>query len=232
MAELSDKTKAMLKAELSADLVWATPHGEQLIVDMARVSVPGKEGQPGDKLIAYLLRHKHWSPFEMVNLCMEIRAPRDIGRQILRHSTLRPQEFSQRYADVNRLGAPYVRPARLQDETNRQNSLPCIDEELCDWWELSQMAVWNHASRVYNDAICMGIAKEVARAVMPEGMTPTRMFFNGPLRSWLHFCELRMGHGTQEEAVTIARQCWRVLQQHFPQVAYAFEAHIAGVEAP
>lgn len=208
---------------MSVTLVWATPDADRLIADMARVSSPQNVGNDAARLIGYLIRHKHWSPFELVNACMEIHAPRDIGRQILRHSSLRPAEFSQRYADVRVLGQPYVREARMQDPKNRQNSLPCPDADLVSWWEEEQMAVWDRAARAYSNAIARGLAKEVARIVLPEGMTPSKMYFNGNIRSWFHYCALRRGNGTQAEHRAIATAAWDVLRTVAPACVAAFE---------
>lgn len=207
---------------MSVRTIWATPNGDQLLADIARVSAPGREGYDATKLIAYLIRHKHWSPFEMVSLCLEITTTRDIGRQILRHSTLRPQEFSQRYADVRELGEPVLRNTRMQHPTNRQASLPCDTPALREWWKVEQQEVWDRAIQAYARALDHGIAKEVARAVLPEGLTPTRMFFTGPLRSWLHFCELRMGHGTQAECTTVATAAYEHVTRAFPLATAAF----------
>ncbi len=204
-------------------LVWATPSADAMIADMARVSAPANVGKEAAGLIAYLIRHKHWSPFEMSNVCMEVHAPRDIGRQILRHSSLRPQEFSQRYADVRILGKPYIREARMQDPKNRQNSLPCPDPDLVMWWEEEQMEVWNRAARAYTAALDRGLAKEVARIVLPEGMTPSKMYFNGNIRSWLHYCDVRKGNGTQKEHQVIAEAAWGVLRQVVPACVEAWE---------
>jgi thymidylate synthase (FAD) len=204
-------------------LNWATPNGEQLIADIARVSSPENIGNDPTKLITYLLRHKHFSPFEMVNACLNITTTRDIGRQILRHSSLRPQEFSQRYADARKLGDPVYRECRMQDPVNRQNSLPCEDEALAAWWQACQERVHAVTSEIYEHALHRGIAKEVARAVLPEGMTPTSMTFNGPLRTWLHFCDLRMGNGTQRECMDVATAAYAIISAHFPITCAAWD---------
>jgi thymidylate synthase (FAD) len=203
-------------------LIWFTQDGDQLIADMARVSNPSGQGKPADRLIRYLLANSHWSPFEMVNACFEITTTRDIGRQLLRHWTLRPQEFSQRYAAISEEPAMILRECRLQHPTNRQASVETNDEELKDWWRHSQLAIIDASTRIYNQALDRGIAKEVARVILPEGITPTRIYFNGNLRSWLHFCELRSSHGTQKETTEIALEVWGQLRAHFPSTTQAF----------
>lgn len=204
--------------------VWATPDGDKLIAEMARVSNPsGVTRRTDAQLIAYLIRHKHWSPLEMANLCVEVDTTRDIGRQFLRHWTLRPQEFSQRYADIRVLSeSGVVREARMQHPTNRQASLPCNDAGLAEWWEHRQRWVWGQAVDAYAMALDRGIAREVARVVLPEGMTPTRLFFNGNLRSWLHFTDLRTGHGTQAEAVALAAAIEGEVEKAFPAAVEAY----------
>lgn len=204
-------------------LEWITPNAEKMIVDMARVSAdPTKKGQPDHKLVGYLIRNSHWSPFEMANICIEVDTTRDIGRQMLRHWTARPQEFSQRYQDVSILGDPVFRECRMQHPTNRQASESCEDPGLSKWWLQRQKHIWDEAVSIYRTALERGIAKEVARAVLPEGLTPTRMFFNFPIRTALHFCGLRRGHGTQKEAVALAEGLWLLIQDEMPTVAAAY----------
>lgn len=206
----------------SVELNWVTPNAEQVLVDDARISNPGSEGKPPHTLIDYLIRNQHWSPFEMVNMSVKVTTTRDIGRQLLRHWTIRPQEFSQRYADIRLIAESAVlRECRLQHPTNRQSSLPCDDEKLNLWWEETQREVWEFAVKQYGRALDRGIAKEVARVLMPEGMTPTVMKFNGNLRSWIHFYQLRSGHGTQSEATQIAMQIGDLMHEHFPNVMRA-----------
>lgn len=215
----------MLKLDFEnakAAIVWTTPNADQLLADMARVSAPENMGNDPVSLIGYLIRERHWSPFEMVNMCVGFVTTRDIGRQILRHD-LKPQEFSQRYADVRKLGGPIIREARLQDTKNRQNSLPCDDQALSDWWRQQQVENWNRVVSVYGEALKRGIAKEVARAMLPEGNTPSLMFFNGLVRNWLHFCELRTGNGTQKECVEVAQSIYAQLQTVAPYTCEAFE---------
>ena len=199
--------------------VWTTPDAERMIAYMARVSNPAN--QANDKyvpLIKYLIKHKHWSPFEMVNVCMEIECTRDIARQILRHRSFSFQEFSQRYAVAD--GYEFT-DARLQDEKNRQNSLPVEDRELLQFWEEQQHAVIRAAKTAYENALNNGIAKEVARKVLPEGLTTSKMYMNGTLRSWLHYVDIRTGVETQKEHRDVALLCAEELWKHFPNVMEA-----------
>jgi thymidylate synthase (FAD) len=198
---------------------------EDMIVYMARVSNPANQSMTrGDeKLIRYLIKNQHWSPFEMVNVVMEINTTRDIARQILRHRSFAFQEFSQRYADPTKDLGFELREARLQDTKNRQNSIETDDRELQDKWNLMQQALINNAEHAYDWAIQSGIAKEQARAVLPEGNTQSRMYMNGTLRSWIHYCELRRSNGTQKEHMEIANECWKIIAEKFPQVAAALE---------
>jgi thymidylate synthase (FAD) len=203
-------------------LVWATPNGEDLVAYMARVSNPGnqdnKESAP--KLLQYLARNKHWSPFEMVNACVEIETTRDIARQILRHRSFSFQEFSQRYAEVNMFD---TREARLQDVKNRQNSIPVQDRELEDIWQNKQKRLIREASEAYQWALSNGIAKEQARAVLPEGNTMSRMYMNGNLRSWLHYLQVRLDPSTQKEHRVIAEQVKNALLPQFPNILKVIE---------
>ena len=198
---------------------------EDLIVYMARVSNPNNQDntQGNDKLIRYLIKNQHWSPFEMVSLVMEINTTRDIARQILRHRSFSFQEFSQRYADPTKELSFELRNARLQDYKNRQKSIETDDIELQDRWTLMQQALINNAEHAYNWAIQSGIAKEQARAVLPEGNTQSRLYMNGTLRSWIHYCQLRMENGTQKEHAEIANECWDIIAAQFPNVATALE---------
>ena len=198
---------------------------EDMIVYMARVSNPSNQSMTrGDeKLIRYLIKNQHWSPFEMVNVVMEINTTRDIARQILRHRSFAFQEFSQRYADPTKDLGFALREARLQDNKNRQNSIETEDKELQDKWNLMQQTLINNAEHAYNWAIENGIAKEQARAVLPEGNTQSRMYMNGTLRSWIHYCELRRANGTQKEHMEIADGCWKIIAEKFPNVARALE---------
>lgn len=213
-------------------LKWITPDAEREIVDIARVSAdPTKKSRPDHELVGFLLRNHHWSPFEMANICFEVNTTRDIGRQMLRHWTMRPQEFSQRYQNVAVLGDPVFREARLQDHKNRQNSIDVpVADNLHQWWGSEQLNVWEEAYSTYEEALARGVAKEVARSVLPEGLTPTRLYFNAPIRSALHFCGLRLGHGSQKEITAIAEGLHEIMQLHLPNVVRAFDAHRADEE--
>jgi thymidylate synthase (FAD) len=200
-------------------LIWVTPDAEKLVAYMARVSNPkfqNKEDIAG--LLKYCVKNQHWSIFEMVNACFEINTTRDIGRQILRHRSFSFQEFSQRYADVNQLVASPLRACRLQDETNRQSSIPTDDPSLNEWWAQAQTFVEQVALDKYRKALEYGIAKEQARVLLPEGLTPSRMYMNGNLRSWIHFVGLRSGNGTQWEHQEIAKQIGSICETIFPTV--------------
>ena len=198
---------------------------EDMIVYMARVSNPSNQSMTrGDeKLIGYLIKNQHWSPFEMVNVVMEINTTRDIARQILRHRSFAFQEFSQRYADPTKNLGFELREARLQDLKNRQNSVETEDTELQKKWNLKQQEVIGDAEHAYEWAIANGIAKEQARVVLPEGNTQSRMYMNGTLRSWIHYCELRRANGTQKEHMEVADACWKIISEKFPNVARALE---------
>jgi thymidylate synthase (FAD) len=191
---------------------------EDMVAYCARVSNPSNQmtTQTNSKLIKYLIKNNHWSPFEMVSICLEINTTRDIARQILRHRSFSFQEFSQRYA-VADLGFE-VREARMQDKKNRQSSLETGDEELKIKWEKIQNEVKEKTEYAYNWAITNGIAKEQARVVLPEGNTMSRLYVNGTLRSWIHYIELRSGNGTQKEHREIAIQCAKTIQQIFPMI--------------
>lgn len=198
-------------------LIWSTPDGENLIAYMARVSNPenqdSKETAP--KLLKYLIDNKHWSPFEMVNVCMEIETTRDIARQILRHRSFSFQELSQRYAVVHDYD---FSDARLQDKKNRQNSIEVQDRELQRFWHESQATVIRTAVGHYEAALANGIAKEVARKLLPEGMMMSRMYMNGTLRSWLHYIDIRCDNATQKEHRVVADQAKVVIQSLFPSL--------------
>jgi thymidylate synthase (FAD) len=184
---------------------------------VARVSNPANQNNTltANKLLKYLAKHHHWSPFEMVSLTMEINTTRDIGRQILRHRSFSFQEFSQRYADPTKM--EFVkREARLQDTKNRQNSIETEEPFLHQTWESLQRVVAENALNAYKWAIDNGVAKEQARVVLPEGLTPTKMYMAGTLRSWIHYCQLRMEKGTQKEHREIAEQCWKIIISRIP----------------
>ena len=201
---------------------------QDLIAYCARVSNPSNQTnkRTAEKLLRYLIKEKHWSPFEMVRACLEIETTRDIARQMLRHRSFSFQEFSQRYADPTKELEFTVRECRLQDDKNRQNSIefdPAIqlnakDQELITEWQRRQHGVINRAKEVYEWAIQNGIAKEQARAVLPEGLTLSRIYMNGTLRSWIHFIELRSANGTQKEHRLIAIECAKAIAEIFPNI--------------
>jgi thymidylate synthase (FAD) len=191
---------------------------QELIAFCARVSNPANQFnmETADKLIRYLVKHKHWSPLEMVSACLEIETTRDIARQILRHRSFSFQEFSQRYADPTKDLDFVIRDARLQDTKNRQNSVTTDNHELIAEWNRRQHQVINLVKENYAWAIENGIAKEQARAILPEGNTVSRLYMNGTLRSWIHFIDLRSGNGTQLEHMEVARECAKVIAEIFP----------------
>jgi len=193
---------------------------QDLIAYCARVSNPANQAntKTTPKLLDYLIKHKHWSPFEMASACIEIETTRDIARQILRHRSFSFQEFSQRYADIRDLDGDFVlRDARLQDPKNRQNSIDNEDSELENEWWNKQMAVIETAKMAYNWAIENGIAKEQARAVLPEGNTVSRLYVNGTIRSWIHYIELRSANGTQKEHMELAVEVAKAISQIYPK---------------
>ena len=196
---------------------------QELIAYCARVSNPGNQNnkETSEKLIKYLIKHKHWSPLEMVNACLEIETTRDIARQILRHRSFSFQEFSQRYADPTKDLSFEAREARLQDPNNRQNSMPLdFDQEderrLNEDFRMKQHVLWQQAEEIYSWAIAKGVAKEQARAVLPEGNTVSRLYMNGTLRSWVHYIDLRRANGTQKEHQDIAQACAIEIAKIFP----------------
>jgi thymidylate synthase (FAD) len=194
---------------------------QELVAYCARVSNPANQfnTETSEKLIRYLVRHQHWSPLEMVSACCEITTTRDIARQILRHRSFSFQEFSQRYADPTQELDFVLREARLQDPANRQNSVDTQDHLLQIEWERAQKRVLFAVKDAYAWAIKNGIAKEQARAVLPEGLTESRLYMNGTLRSWIHFIELRSANGTQREHQEVARACAQVIAEIFPMGA-------------
>lgn len=210
---------------------YTTPVNEtmdpsDLIAYIARVSNPSNQmnTETSQKLLKYLAKHKHWSPFEMVNVVIEIETTRDIARQILRHRSFAFQEFSQRYADPTSDLGFETRDARLQDYKNRQNSIETEDARLLDQWKDRQAKVINEARGAYKWAVENGIAKEQARAVLPEGNTLSRMYMNGTLRSWIHYCLLRMGPETQKEHREIALACWQEIIKIYPSLENVVES--------
>ena len=199
-----------------------SPDGMNLLEQVAfaaRVSNPANQNntQTADKLVRYLIKNQHWSPLEMVSVCLEIETTRDIARQILRHRSFSFQEFSQRYADPTQLGFE-TREARMQDTKNRQNSLPSTDFTLDDMWQIQQNKLLEQVQKTYKWAIDNGIAKEQARAALPEGMTKSRMYMNGTLRSWVHYIQLRCANGTQKEHQDIALACADAIEPIFPMI--------------
>ena len=204
----------------SAQLIHITPNAEELITYMARVSNPANQHntETSARLIKYLIDHKHWSPFEMVNMCVEIETTRSIAAQILRHRSFSFQEFSQRYAEVTAVSV--VPELRRQDHTNRQNSVDDLSLETlaeCDQLVASALVT---SQRAYNKLLELGVAKECAREVLPLA-TPTRLYMNGTIRSWLHYCDLRTAHGTQKEHAQIAAQVQDILYSQIPNVCEA-----------
>lgn len=192
------------------------PDSEGILSFAARVSNPSNQQnfETAGKLLQYCVKHKHYSVFETCNIVMEIETPRDIARQILRHRSFSFQEFSQRYAESTNF---INRECRLQDDKNRQNSLESEDNELKDWWELSQIDVVQNVQKIYQEALSRGVAKEVARVILPEGLTMSKMYMNGTVRSWLHFIQVRDDEGVaQKEVVDVARKAKAELLKHFP----------------
>jgi len=204
------KPSAITDCKTAADLIAYT----------ARVSNPSNQSnkKTAPKLLQYLIRENHWSPLEMVHMTLEIKTTRDIARQILRHRSFSFQEFSQRYAVAPGFES---REARLQDEKNRQNSVETDDRNLNEWWQMEQKKVQARAEMSYKDALSKGIAKEQARALLPEGLTQSTLYMAGSLRSWIHYCELRRGNGTQKEHALIADKCWEIIGVHFPDIVEA-----------
>jgi thymidylate synthase (FAD) len=205
----------------------------ELVAWTARVSNPSNQNNTATapKLVQYLIKNQHWSPLEMVHVSMEIRTTRDIARQILRHRSFMFQEYSQRYADPTKDLGFVNREARLQDKTNRQNSIEVGDNKLLqENWNIRQARVISESLYAYNWAIENGIAKEQARAVLPEGNTESVMIVTGTLRSWVHYCQLRMDKATQKEHRIIAEQCWDIIAHHFPDVKKALDDMAAQAE--
>jgi thymidylate synthase (FAD) len=194
---------------------------QELVAFCARVSNPSNQfnTDTSEKLIRYLIKHQHWSPLEMVSACLEITTTRDIARQILRHRSFSFQEFSQRYADPTKDLDFVIREARLQDTKNRQNSIESDDPALEAWWNAKQKFIIETVKSTYAEAIERGIAKEQARAILPEGNTVSRLYMNGTLRSWIHFIELRSANGTQLEHQLVAKACAQVIAEIFPMAS-------------
>ncbi len=212
---------------MSARIVHYSKSDGQTLADMvcfcARVSNPANQmnTQKNDGLIRYLMKHHHWSPFEMVSICIEIRTTRDIARQVLRHRSFSFQEFSQRYAVVEEEGC--IREARLQNLTNRQSSLETDDQALHQEWTEIQTRILSQTKEAYTWALSHGIAKEQARAVLPEGLTPSVVYMNGTLRSWIHYLQLRTGMDTQKEHRELAEACLAQIETIFPEIKECFK---------
>ena len=209
----------------NVSLVWRTDEAERMIVRTARVSAPKNEDNmnTGPKLLRYLIKHRHWSPFEMANMCLEIHTTRTISPQILRHKSFSFQEFPQRYANTNEIGRPLIPHLRAQDPKNRQNSSDDLTErlgkaKLADYYRRMGVLI-EDAEHLYQEMLSDGIAKECARAILPNA--PTKMYMNGTLRSWLHYIDLRTANGTQEEHKEIAEQCKTIFKQQFPIISEA-----------
>ncbi len=201
----------------SASLVHHTSNGDDLIAYMARVSNPANQDNPNNsKLIQYLIKHKHWSPFEMVNMCVEIHTTRSIASQILRHRSFSFQEFSQRYASVDKLGDAVFPALRRQDEHNRQNSIDDIGENCKTEWYKEIDKLYKQSRELYESMLRAGIAKECARDVLTLS-SPSKLYMNGTLRSWIHYVELRSANGTQQEHSTIALKIKDLLKENFPK---------------
>jgi thymidylate synthase (FAD) len=192
----------------------------ELVAFCARVSNPSNQynSESAEKLVRYLVKHKHWSPLEMVDATLEIETTRDITHQIIRHRSFSFQEFSQRYADPTKDMQFVTREARLQDNKNRQNSIETDNTDLKNWWLKAQLEVWGTADLVYREAINAGIAKEQARAVLPEGLTTSRIYMKGSIRSWLHYIEVRTDPSTQKEHREVALECAKEIAKIFPNI--------------
>jgi thymidylate synthase (FAD) len=209
----------------TVQLVHHTSKGDELVAYMARVSNPSNQNntETSAKLISYLIKHQHWSPFEMVNMCVEIETTRSIAAQILRHRSFSFQEFSQRYADATQLGTGVIPELRLQDTKNRQNSIEVREEDL--FLKDRIRYLYKHSQQVYEALLEAGVAKECARDVLPLS-TPTRMYMNGTLRSWIHYCQLRCANGTQKEHKVIAEQAKQLIAMCYPQIYAAMWSHV------
>ena len=214
------KAKLVSYSQPDKDTVFTEWTPNDLIAYAARVSNPSNQNNrdTSEKLLRYLIKHKHWSPFEMASACLEINTTRDIARQILRHRSFSFQEFSQRYANpVDELEFDF-REARLQDTKNRQNSIETFDLNLERQWSEYQLEVVEKCKEAYKWAIENNIAKEQARAVLPEGLTRSRLYMNGTIRGWIHFIELRSANGTQKECMEVARECAKAITKIFPMI--------------
>lgn len=208
---------------MNVKLVWATPDADKMIAEIARVSNPDNQKNPNiEGLLKYMMREGHVSPFEMANVCVEVTTTRDIGRQILRHRSFQFQEFSGRYQVYNKLPQVAYRECRLQDNVNRQNSLPTNDDQLVQAWNDAQDTVQKLARETYAWAIRSGIAKEQARVILPEGLTSSRLYINGNFRSWVHYLQSRLHPSTQKEHRDIAEKVLSILRDIAPITMNAF----------
>lgn len=208
---------------MTANLIWATPEADKHIGYCARVSNPNNQDNPNVAgLLDYCAKNHHWSVFEMASACIEVSTTRDIARQILRHRSFSFQEFSQRYADATQLGDFTTRECRLQDNKNRQNSLETDDNDLTVWWAAAQKRMIDETQFLYGEALKRGIAKEQARALLPEGLTPSKLYVNGTMRSWITFLQARLDPSTQKEHREVAQDVLSVLRGVAPVTVSAF----------
>jgi thymidylate synthase (FAD) len=207
---------------MNVQLVWSTPKAEELIVKMARVSAPGNQDniESAPRLLKYLINHKHWSPFEMGNMCVEIETTRAISPQILRHRSFSFQEFSQRYADTTELGSAVIPHLRRQDFKNRQNSIDDLSPDVIGGYYRRISQLYEDAEHLYRELLSSGVAKECARSILPLS-TQTRLYMNGTLRSWIHYLQLRCDPGTQSEHRQIAEEIKRIFCAEFPVIGEA-----------
>jgi thymidylate synthase (FAD) len=205
---------------MSVKLIWITQNAEQIIADIARVSSPQNQGDDPERLLKALIKHRHWSPFEMASMCVEINTSRAIARQLLRHRSFSFQEFSQRWSEVDeRLTFLPTPECRLQNTKDRALPAECKDMALRNWWITSAERIKELCEIAYQDAIKAGIAREVARVVLPEGLTPSRLYISGTLRSWIHYLQLRMKPDTQKEHRMLADQICSIFFQCCPAIA-------------
>jgi len=208
---------------MTANLIWATPDADKHIGYCARVSNPGNQDNPNVAgLLNYCAKNNHWSVFEMASACIEVSTTRDIARQLLRHRSFSFQEFSQRYADATQLGEFAIRECRMQDNKNRQNSLETDNFNLTVWWAAAQATMIDQAEYLYSEALHRGIAKEQARALLPEGLTPSKLYVNGTMRSWITFLQARLDPSTQKEHRLVAQNVLVVLRGVAPITMSAF----------
>ena len=207
---------------MSVKLMWVTPDAEHLISDMARVSNPSNQGnyETADRLIRYLIKHRHWSPFEMASMCLEINTTRGIAAQILRHRSFSFQEFSQRYADVKELTNIALPELHRQDTKNRQNSTDDLEPEVVEDLNNKISVLFEQSNDLYNELLEKGVAKECARFILPIA-TPSRLYMTGTIRSWMHYIDLRSANGTQKEHMDIALECKSILERELPNVCTA-----------